>query len=165
MNTEKAINIIDKLLEDHFLGKGKDNYLIDFVPVTFQNDDFNDLAAYLEIHFKPDFVKKITFIAFTIMHYYESYVFLDNHDVEPLYPELINKDLRHLGIEALAKLINKIVIENWSSINILFKNDGKLSLLRIEDGLDSYFFNLSAGTLEVAKSLVTQQGLYLKLIY
>ncbi|BDR60973.1 hypothetical protein [Lactobacillus xylocopicola] len=172
MNSKEANAIIDDLNEQNH-----NDYYIDFVPITFPNEDFAELADYLEKHYKPDFANKIVFIAFTIMHYYESYVSLvidgdedeyeNDEDYEATetdiyFSKLRYKDLRHLGLEELAKLISKMVIDNYRGINILFKNDDKFSLMAIEDEYDTYFRNLSGNALKLVDQLVNHQGIYLK---
>ncbi|BDR60975.1 hypothetical protein [Lactobacillus xylocopicola] len=157
MNAKEANAIIDDLYDQK-----QNDYYIDFVPITFPNEDFAELADYLENHYKPDFANKIVFIAFTIMHYYESYVFLDNTAEEPIYPDLVNKDLRHMGLDELSKLIHKIIIENWSGLYIIFKNENQISTMRISDEYDTSFRNLSGNALALVKQLVRQQGIYLK---
>ena len=76
------------------------HYYVDFVPITFMNEDFAELADYLAINYKPDFAKKIIFIAFTILCYYDSAVFLAGDDYLEKYT---NKDLRHTDLESIAK--------------------------------------------------------------
>lgn len=56
------------------------HYLMLIVPITFMNEDFDELADYLAINYKPDFAKKIIFIAFTILCYYDSAVFSPGND-------------------------------------------------------------------------------------
>ena len=105
MKPEKAYELIVKLASAK--PSHKDDYYIDFVPITFPNEDYSELSEYLNKDFKPHFAKKIIFIAFTILYYYDSHVFLDDTDQKPLYPKLINKDLRRIGLDKLAKLIKK----------------------------------------------------------
>lgn len=157
MSVEKDYEIINKILSEN-----KDSYYVDFVPITFQNADFAELADYLEKHYKKDFAKGIIFTAFTILYYYESVVYLDNDCDDPVYPDLIDDDLKELELDSLAELIQEVIMENWSGLTILFKNDGKYSLMQIKDGCDVYFGNLSGEALKIVDQLITQQGLYLK---
>ena len=67
---------------------------LDFVPFIFPNEDFAELANYLDKNYKPDFAKKIAFIAFAIIYNYDSHIFLDP-DLATAYP----------GLDTLASLI------------------------------------------------------------
>lgn len=162
MNRKKANanKIKDKLLNTEI--NPKNYYYIDFVPITFPNEDYSELSEYLNKDFKPHFAKKIIFIAFTILYYYDSHVFLDDTDEKPLYPKLINKDLRRIGLDKLAKLIKKIIIENWSALYIIFDDGNQISIMVIEDGYDTYFKNLSKSSFKMIDQLVSHQGLFLK---
>ncbi len=60
---------------------------LDFVPFTFPNEDFAELADYVDKNYKPVFAKKITFIAFAIIYNYDSRIFLDP-DLATAYPDL-----------------------------------------------------------------------------
>lgn len=68
MNYDNAVDLIDQQ---------SDKYFADFVPFTFQNEDYAELYMYLNVHFKPWFAEKIKFIAFALMYQHESYVYLD----------------------------------------------------------------------------------------
>lgn len=164
MDPKKADEIITQLVERNLSGHGDNNYLIDFSPFDYPNEDYSELAEYLEAHYKRSFAEKIKFIAFNIIYCYKSYIFLDNTAEDPIYPELVDKDLRNIGLGNLASLIDKIIIENWSHINILFSVDDTFALLRIEDGFDSVIFNLPDKEKEKIKSLIDHQGLFLKKI-
>lgn len=160
MKAKKANKIIDNLLEQ----EGNNNYFIDFAPFDFPNEDYSELEEYLNVHYKKDFAKKIKFIAFAVIYHYPASIFLEDGAEEPIYPNLINKDLRNIGLEVLAAIIDKMILENYIGLNILFKNKETTSLLRIEDGYDSYFFNLPDSEKDNIKSLVDHQGLFLRKI-
>lgn len=55
-----------------------------------------------------------------------------------------------------------MVIDNYGSSNILLKQENNFSLMRIEDGFSTIFFNLKGQLLEEVASLVEHQGLYFK---
>lgn len=158
MDSKRAFDIIDNLLDEH----RNNDYYIDFSPFAFPRDDYFELEQFLDKNFKKEFSKRIKFIAFNIIYNYESYIFLDNDSTEPIYPNLINRDIRNIGLETLASIIDKMILENYSALNILFRNDATISLMRIEDGYDTYIFNLSDKEKERIKSLIDHQGLFLK---
>ena len=160
MDSEKGFDLIDKMLED-----SDNSYYIDFVPFTFQSEDYSRLEAYLNKHYKLQFANKIKFITFAIIYYYDSYVYLDERVVNALYPDLKNKDLRILELEKLANIIDSLIIDDYSGLNILFKDKDHFSLLRIEDGFDTYLFDIEGHTHKNIESLVEHQGLYLKSIH
>ena len=81
------------------------------------------------------------------------------------YPDLKNKDLRNLELEKLANIIDSLIIDDYSGLNILFKDKDHFSLLRIEDGFDTYLFDIEGHTHKNIESLVEHQGLYLKSIH
>ena len=66
-----------------------------------------------------------------------------------LYPDLKNKDLRNLELEKLANIIDSLIIDDYSGLNILFKDKDHFSLLRIEDGFDTYLFDIEGHTHKV----------------
>lgn len=160
MDSEKGFDLIDEMLENSDNG-----YYIDFVPFTFQNEDYGRLETYLNKHYKLQFANKIKFITFTIIYYYDSYVYLDERVANALYPDLKNKDLRNLELEELANIIDSLIMDDYSGLNVLFKNEDHISLLRIEDGFDTYLFNIEGHTHENIESLIEHQGLYLKSIH
>lgn len=114
---------------------------------------------YLNVHFKPRFAEKIKFIAFALMYQHESYVYLDEAVSNALYPDLKNKNLRNIGLERLGEIHR---IDNYGSLNILLKQENDFSLMRIEDGFSTIFFNLKGQLREEVESLVEHQGLYFK---
>ena len=117
---------------------------------------------YLNVHFKPWFAEKIKFIAFALMYQHESYVYLDEAVANALYPDLKNKNLRNIGLKRLGEIIDTMVIDNYGSLNILLKQENDFSLMRIEDGFSTIFFNLKGQLREEVESLVEHQGLYFK---
>lgn len=157
MNYDNAVDLID-----HLIDQQSDKYFADFVPFTFQNEDYAELEMYLNVHFKPWFAEKIKFIAFALMHQHESHVYLDEAVANALYPDLKNKNLRNIGLERLGEIIDTMVIDNYGSLNILLKQENDFSLMRIEDGFSTIFFNLKGQLQEEVESLVEHQGLYFK---
>lgn len=160
MKAKKAFKMIDDLYEQ----KSDNNYFIDFAPFDFPNENYSELEEYLNVHYKKDFAKKIKFIAFAVIYHYPASIFLEDDIENPIYPNLINRDLRNIGLEVLAAIIDKMILENYIGLNILFKNNKTTTLLRIEDGYDSYFFNLPDKEKDVIQSLVDHQGLFLRKI-
>lgn len=154
MNYDNAVDLID-----HLIDQQSDKYFADFVPFTFQNEDYAELEMYLNVHFKPRFAEKIKFIAFALMYQHESYVYLDEAVSNALYPDLKNKNLRNIGLERLGEIHR---IDNYGSLNILLKQENDFSLMRIEDGFSTIFFNLKGQLREEVESLVEHQGLYFK---
>ena len=137
------------------------HYYVDFVPITFMNEDFAELADYLAINYKPDFAKKIIFIAFTILCYYDSAVFLPGDDYLEKYT---NKDLRHTDLESIAKEIRDKIIKNRMGLYIFFQTEDKdhISVMSIEDEYSTHFFGLSGEAQKMIEQLVTHQGLFFK---
>jgi hypothetical protein len=105
---------------------------------------------------------KIKFIAFALMYQHESYVYLDEAVANALYPDLKNNNLGNSGLERLGEIIDTMVIDNYGSLNILLKQENDFSLMRIEDGFSTIFFNLKGQLQEEGESLVEHQGLYFK---
>ncbi|QQP29463.1 hypothetical protein [Lactobacillus ultunensis] len=158
MDSKKAFDIIYDLLE----ANENDNYYIDFTPFTFSNKKYFELEEFLDKHYKKCFSKKVKFIAFSIIYNYKSYIFLDTNSAEPIYPNLMNKDLRNIGLDKLASIIDKMILDNYSALNILFRNGNSISLMRIEDSYDTYIFNLSDKEKVKIKDLIDHQGLFFK---
>ncbi|ADQ60432.1 hypothetical protein J5F11_03675 [Lactobacillus delbrueckii subsp. bulgaricus] len=96
------------------------------------------------------------------MYQHESYVYLDEAVANALYPDLKNNNLGNSGLERLGEIIDTMVIDNYGSLNILLKQENDFSLMRIEDGFSTIFFNLKGQLQEEVESLVEHQGLYFK---
>lgn len=160
MNYQKAFKIIDELLDDEH----GQNYMIDFVPITFKNEDYAELEEFLDKHYRSEFANKIVFIAFTILYFHKSYVYLDEGYTEPPYANWEHQDLRQLDLEQLNSLIRKMIMDNYEGVNILFENNGTTSLMRFFGGYSVNFYNLPDKEVPMIKSLVNHQGLYLKTI-
>lgn len=158
MNSSEAFDLIYSLLEQH----SHNNYYIDFSSLTFPNEDYFELEAFLDKYYKQDFSNKIKFIVLSIIYHYQTNIFLDSDVANALYPNLVNKDIRNIGLEELASIIDKMILENYSALNILFSNGDTTSLLRIEDGYDTYIFNLPDKEKTKIKELIDHQGLFLK---
>ena len=48
MNYDNAVHLIN-----HLIDQQSDKYFADFVPFTFQNEDYAELEMYLNVQFKP----------------------------------------------------------------------------------------------------------------
>lgn len=157
MKAENSFELINTIMNNESIA-----YLVDFVPFTFPNEDYFELEKYLEKSYKSKYAEKIVFIAFTLMYYYDCSVFLDNDVEDSIYPDLLNKDLRNIGLDKLEDIIKTIIVDNYSALNIIINHDNVNSLMRIEDGYQTLFFNITGKDLEVIKELVNHQGLFLK---
>lgn len=157
MKADKGLEIIDSIMDNKSIA-----YLVDFVPFTFPNEDYFELEKFLEKSYKSKYAEKIVFIAFTLMYYYDCSVFLDNDVEDSIYPDLLNKDLRKIGLDKLESIIKTVIIEDYSALNVVINHDNTHSLMRIEDGYQTVFFNVLGKDLKIIKELVTHQGLFLK---
>ena len=157
MKKTNAFNVIDSILTNE-----SETYLVDFVPFTFPNEDYFELEKFLQKSYKAKYAEKVVFIAFTLMYYYDCSVFLDNDVEESIFSDLLNKDLRKIGLNKLEDIIKTIIIEDYSALNIIMKHDDTYSLMRIEDGYQTLFFNISGKDLRIIKELVNHQGLFFK---
>lgn len=152
----KANKIIDELMN-------KRGYYVDFVPFVFQNENYTELENFLDKDYKKQYAKKIEFIAFSLMYYYDCHVYLDDELEDNPFLEYRQKDIRNIGLDKLDILIKKMIIENYAGLNIIIDNhDATYSLMRIEDGYQTLFFNISGECLDNVKQLVNHQGLFLK---
>lgn len=157
MDINKSFEIINSIINNETAA-----YLVDFVPFTFPNEDYFELEKYLEKSYKSKYAEKIVFIAFTLMYYYDCSVFLDNDVEDSIYSDLLNKDLRNIGLDKLEDIIKTIIVDNYSALNIIINHDNVNSLMRIEDGYQTLFFNITGKDLELIRELVNHQGLFLK---
>lgn len=80
-------------------------YYVDFVPFTFPDRNYAELDDYLETHYKETSAKKIIFIAFSLMYYYDCHVYLDEKMSES-FSNFKKKDLRNIGLDILDAFIN-----------------------------------------------------------
>lgn len=156
-------NIHDKI--NQLYNQDNDSYMVDFVPFTFPNEDYFDLEIFLDKHYKADFAKKIIFIAFAVMYYYDSQVYFNSiADVSnPIFEKYDGKDLRHNDLEELNKLINTIIMEGYGvDFDIIFKHDKTESMMCIAGDYSVYFFNLTGDAYNNIKQMIEHAGLYLK---
>lgn len=155
MEYSEASKIINKLMESD-----DNNYFVDFVPFTFPNENYWELEEYLEDEYKSEYAKKITFVAFMLIYYYECNIFLDEVDL-PIYPDLEKKDLRNIGLDKLEAIIQKMIVENYSGLNIIINHNENKSLMRIEDGYNTIFFNIEGSCFNIVQQLINHQGIFL----
>lgn len=156
-------NIYDKI--NQLYNQDQDSYMIDFVPFTFSNEDYFDLEIFLDKHYKADFAKKIIFIAFSVMYYYDSQAYIDRDFSNPDFEKYKNKDLRHYDLEELNELITTIIMEGYGfDFDVIFKHYNTESMMCIADDYSVYFFNLNGDAYDTIKQMINHAGLYLKLI-
>lgn len=154
-------NIYDKISQ--LYNQDKDSYMVDFVPFTFPNEDYFDLEIFLDKHYKADFAKKIIFIAFAVMYYYDSQAYIDRDFSNPDFEKYKNKNLRHNDLEKLNKLLTTIIMEGYMiDFNVIFKHGNTESMMCIAGDYSVYFFNLTGDTYDKIKQMVDHAGLYLK---
>ncbi|MPW14624.1 hypothetical protein [Lactobacillus helveticus] len=155
MNYKESVKLIEKLVE-------RKCHYVDFVPFTFPDRNYAELDDYLETHYKETYAKKIIFIAFSLMYYYDCHVYLDE-EMSESFSNFKKKDLRNIGLDILDAFIHKLVVENRSGLNIIITHaDNTHSLMRIKDGYQTLFFNINGECLNIIKQLVDHQGLFLK---
>lgn len=96
------------------------------------------------------------------MYYYDCHVYLDE-EMSESFSNFEKKNLRNIGLDILDAFIHKLVVENRSGLNIIITHaDNIHSLMRIEDGYQTLFFNINVECLNIIKQLVDHQGLFLK---
>ena len=158
---EKDLKIIEEILSKSFAEEKY--YIVDFVPFTFPNEDYGILEEYLDKNYKKQFSKKIIFLLYSLMFYYDSHLYLEWEVQEPPFPQFYRKDLRNYDLEKLDKLVSHYILENYDGIYLLFKNsENTYSVMHIEGGYDIQFFGINAKTKRYVKDLIKSQGLFLK---
>lgn len=66
-------------------------YIVDFVPFIFPNEDYAKFESYLDKNYKKYFSKKIIFVLYSLMFYYDSHLYLEWKAEEPPFPEYQKK--------------------------------------------------------------------------
>lgn len=158
---DKDLKTIENILSKSFTEEKY--YIIDFVPFTFPNQDYANFEDYLDKNYKEEFSKKIIFVLYSLMFYYDSHLYLEWEVEEPPFPQYHKKDLRNYDLDKLDELISNYILKNRDGVYLLFKNsENEYSLMHIQGGYDVQFYNVKNKTQGYIKKLIESQGLFIK---
>jgi len=123
--------LIDQLQET------TDCYYIDFLPEKMNGSNYFEIEEFFYTTYIKDFSKKIVRIIVKILGYYPAQIYLtefpdqsDNNFIS-LYP--VGEDIRNIPLTELDKLISHVIINDVSSVQIIF-GDAEKSLISINGG-------------------------------
>ncbi len=139
-------------------------YIIDFLPCMPRQDDFVDYMDYMEEYHEMEFASKIANIILKLIYSYNcevrygeddgDYLTLDKYDI----PRGVN--IRDIGPKKLIYLIKMVIMYDYSSATIYFKDEG-FSMVIARD-FNVTFYYMPKKFESVMKLLAEQEGLFLK---
>ena len=139
-----------------------DYYYIDFIPYEANDVSFLELEEYFERTYLPFFAKKITRIVLKLIYRYPcKIIFAESAiPVKLKYEMPFYEDIRNSTPDKLAYFIKKIVIKDFSSMQILFSEPQ--FLMSISGGFSVAVYQPTDEVLQILKMLIGQEGLFLK---
>lgn len=151
--------LIDQLQET------TDCYYIDFLPKKMNGSNYFEIEEFFYNTYIEDFSKKIVRIIVKILGYYPAQIYLtefpdqsDNNFIS-LYP--VGEDIRNIPLTELDKLISHVIINDISSVQIIF-GDAEKSLISINGGFSIDIYNISEKELKLFNILIEQENLFLR---
>ena len=124
--------------------------------------DFSELEDYLIKNYIHTFSDKVSMIVLKMICLYPAYIELT--EFYPEYPpaplHLVEyTNIRDIGLENIAKMIEYIVIQGGTSMNIYFADFN--SLIQISSGFDLVVYSSNQEFLKNLQTLVNMEGLYM----
>lgn len=134
---------------------------VDYVPYEAGNPDFLELEDYFEQTYLPLFAEKISRMMLKIMYFTSCRVYLTKPS-RPCDDFAYDTDIRSYSPEKMDRLIRKVIVEDFSSLQVLL--DSPRLLVSVCGGFSVTFYGLSEETssFDVFRMLVDQEGLFLK---
>jgi hypothetical protein len=139
-----------------------DFYYIDYIPYEATDVKILELEEYFERTYLRPYAKKITRIALKLIYRYTCDIFL-TESLKPVplkYEITFNENIRNYTPEKLAYFINKIVSEDFSSMQIMFSEPQ--FLMSINGGFSVAVYQPTNEVLPILQKLIGQEGLFLK---
>ena len=127
--------LIDQLQET------TDCYYIDFLPEKMNGSNYFEIEEFFYTTYIKDFSKKIV------------------NNFISLYP--VGEDIRNIPLTELDKLISHVIINDVSSVQIIF-GDAEKSLISINGGFSIDIYNISEKELKLFNILIEQENLFLR---
>jgi hypothetical protein len=139
-----------------------DYYYIDFIPYEANDVKFLELEEYFERTYIRSFAKKIIRIVLKMIYRYPcEIIFTESaRPVKLKYEMPFYEDIRNSTPDKLAYFINKIIKEDFSSMQILFSEPQ--FLFSINGGFGVAVYQPTDEVLQILKMLIGQEGLFLK---
>ncbi|MGG0822005.1 hypothetical protein ABE099_03935 [Paenibacillus turicensis] len=148
--------VIDKLQESN------DYYYIDYIPFLIKDPKYLDLEEFFIKTYLDSYSKKISRIMLKLIYYYNCKIYLTepskefNENLEIQF----NTDIRATSPEKLDDIIRKVILTDFSSVQILFSDP--LFLISIGGEFSVTIFKPTDEVVENLNQLVNQEGLFLK---
>ena len=146
------------------LQETEDYYFIDYIPYTTNNPEFLELEEYFEKTYLPLFAEKIARIVLKMIYYYLCEVYLTEPEKKvPGKMELnFDTNIRHYSPDKLDEIIKKVIVTDFSSLQILFSSPQFLISVCGEFSVTVYGVADKPEVVQVLQQLVLQEGLFLK---
>lgn len=159
MNKSNIEHSIEKLLES------KNWYVVSpFHCVYGIETNFDELENYLLKTYIHTFSDKISMIVSKLICLYSTHIELTEFfpEAPPLPFELLGyKNIRDIGLNKIAQVIEYVIIQGGTSMNIYFSE--LQSLIQISSGFDVVIFSDSQDFLNSIGTLVNMEGLCMRM--
>lgn len=144
------------------LQESKEYYYFDYIPFEAISADYLELEEYFIQTYLPEFAEKLSRILLKMMYLYPCKVYL----TEPIQQTSeINKfpfsvDIREYAPKELADIIKKVIVDDFSSVQILFIEPQ--FLISINGEFSTAIYKPSHDIVVLLQKLCLQEGLFLK---
>ena len=145
------------------LQESEDYYYIDYIPYTTYDSEYLELEEYFIKTYLESFSKKISRIMLKLIYYYPCEIYLTEPSRRKIpndFNFFFNTNIRKNTPDRLSYAIRQIILNDFSSINILFTEP--IFLITIEGEFAVTIYNAPDKSVQLLNQLVQQEGLFLK---
>ena len=153
------------VLETEKSQEKQDCFVIDFLPQIMESPVYFKLEKFFLQTYLKEFSQKVIRIVFKLMGYYSVQLYLTEFPEESKdslrfkYP--VEKDLSNRPLEEIAQIIDHVIVNDISSVQITLGTKDK-SYLSIEGEFSVAVYSLSKDFIELLTALTVQEGLFLR---
>lgn len=141
------------------------NYYIDFIPKKIENRQYKEIKQFFLNNYLDNYAEKIISILMKLTVYFNLSMFLTEFPLEldsqesKEYSQLVGTDLYSLTIEEWTRIVNFVILEDISSLQILSKQPR--FLISINGKFSNELCRIPENKVELIKEIVETEGLYL----
>lgn len=169
---KKAKQTIEEILTiQDFLYENTTYYILDYQPdisiytkgmqkFYYEDGGYED---WLDEKYLPIFADAVTKIAFELMQYNYSEVYLDPvGDFDTKYKKYVGYNIRKIGLAKLDEIIHHIILDWQDNMTIKFiDRHHNIFFMEIKDEWETTFTNLRGDNLKLIKKISKAEGLFL----
>lgn len=155
MKKPKSLDDIEKLYDT-------EAQVIDVLPMMMADRKYNQIEKVLSRKKLKDYADKISTIMVLLWGYYDLEIYLTRFPAKASryrYSDLVYKDIADIGFKKLYGIIEYVIMENVSSVQVYAPLNH--FVISIRGGFNTCVYNLNARDLEFVQSLVEHEGLYM----